>query len=72
MYRDGCRRDSDKLGGILKAVVGAGLVIVTLAMIFLLNDTLSRSAASWQAQMAVAGCVILVMGFLSLRLFQRL
>jgi multidrug transporter EmrE-like cation transporter len=61
----------DKLGIILRALIGAGIVIVTVSMILLFADALS-SANSLFLQLMVAGGILLGMSFLTLRIFERL
>jgi len=49
-----------------------GIVIVTIGMILLFSDALARHSASPYLQLTVAGAIVLVMSFLSIKIFERL
>ncbi|WP_100183225.1 hypothetical protein [Candidatus Nitrosotenuis aquarius] len=56
----------------MKLLVGAGIVIITIALILFFNDMLSPHSPSVYLQLAVAGVVVMVMSFLAIKVFRSL
>ncbi|TBR09354.1 MAG: hypothetical protein EPO62_05250 [Candidatus Nitrosotenuis sp.] len=57
------------LDNVLKTLIGASLVLVTVGLVLYLTKAAYSALPSWEMQIAVAGCVILMMSFLSYKLF---
>ncbi len=71
MYR-GPNRSSGTVLSVMKLLVGAGIVIITIALILFFNDMLSPHSPSVYLQLAVAGVVVMVMSFLAIKVFRSL
>jgi multidrug efflux pump subunit AcrB len=71
MYH-GPNRSSGTILSVMKLLVGAGIVIITIALILFFNDMLSPHSPSVYLQLAVAGVVVMVMSFLAIKVFRGL
>lgn len=65
-------RFPDTLASILKILIGVGIVAITISLVLLFINAIGQASPYWELQLAAAGCVIMVMAFLSLRIFERL
>lgn len=57
---------------VMKLLVGSGIVIVTIALVLFFNDMIAPHSPSVYLQLAVAGVVVMVMSFLSIKIFRGL
>lgn len=71
MYRRP-NRSSGTIMSVMKLLVGAGIVIITIALILFFNDMISPHSPSVYLQLAVAGAVVMVMSFLAIKVFRGL
>lgn len=71
MFGGTYRYPQSLIGTILKVLIGVALLIITVALVLLFTHALNNVTPMWELQLAVAGGVILVMTFLSLRIFER-
>lgn len=71
MYRRS-NRISGTILSVMKLLVGAGIVIITIALILFFNDMISPHSPSVYLQLAVAGAVVMVMSFLAIKVFRGL
>lgn len=71
MYR-GPNRSSGSILNVMKLLVGAGIIIVTIALIMFFNDMIAPHSPSIYLQLAVAGVLVMVMSFLSIKIFKGL
>ncbi len=71
MYRRP-NRISGTILSVMKLLVGAGIVIITIALILFFNDMISPHSPSVYLQLAVAGAVVMVMSFLAIKVFRGL
>lgn len=71
MYRRP-NRISGTILSVMKLLVGAGIVIITIALILFFNDMISPHTPSVYLQLAVAGAVVMVMSFLAIKVFRGL
>ncbi len=71
MYRRP-NRISGTIQSVMKLLVGAGIVIITIALILFFNDMISPHTPSVYLQLAVAGAVVMVMSFLAIKVFRGL
>lgn len=71
MYRSP-NRSSGPILNVMKLLVGAGIIIVTIALIMFFNETIAPHSPSIYLQLAVAGVIMMVMSFLSIKIFRGL
>lgn len=71
MYRSP-NRSSNTILSVMKLLVGAGIVIITIALILFFNDMISPHSPSVYLQLAVTGAVVMVMSFLAIKVFRGL
>ncbi|TBR08520.1 MAG: hypothetical protein EPO62_06475 [Candidatus Nitrosotenuis sp.] len=56
----------------MKLLVGAGIVIITISLMLFFNDMISPHSPSVYLQLAVAGVIVMVMSFLTIKVFRGL
>jgi len=71
MYRSP-NRSSGTVLSIMKLLVGAGIVIITISLILFFNDMIAPHSPSVYLQLAVAGVTVMVMSFLAIKVFRGL
>ena len=71
MYRSP-NRNSGSILSVMKLLVGAGIVIITISLILFFNDMISPHSPSVYLQLAVSGVVVMVMSFLAIKVFRGL
>lgn len=71
MYRRP-NRSSGPILNVMKLLVGSGIVIITIALVMFFNDMIAPHSPSVYLQLAVAGVVVMVMSFLSIKVFRGL
>lgn len=59
----------NSLDRILKAVIGLGIILVSVALIVLVSGIAYNLTSSLEIQVAVIGCIVLVFGFLAYKIF---
>ncbi|MDE1764936.1 MAG: hypothetical protein KGI27_01545 [Thaumarchaeota archaeon] len=72
MYSSSSRHNSGQIGTILKVLMGFGILLITVALVLFFNQILSTVFPSFYLQLAIIGIIVMVMSFLSLRIFERL
>lgn len=71
MFRER-RRERIDVSSFLKTALAAGIVIITISLTLFLTDKVASFGGSWQIQVLVAGGVVMVMAYLSLKIYDGL
>ena len=72
MFLGNYRSPYSSVGTILKVLIGVAILVITVALILVFTNALNSIAPLWELKLAVAGAVILVFAFLSLKIFEGL
>jgi len=56
----------------MKLLVVSGTVIITITLVLFFNDMIAPHSPSVYLQLAVAGVIVMVMSFLSIKIFRGL
>lgn len=74
MYSRGSKSPlpSDSIAALIKATVGAGIVLMAAGLVLFVNDALSRMAMSVYLQLAVDGLIVIGMSFFAIKVWRRL
>lgn len=71
MYRRP-NRSSGPILNVMKLLVVSGTVIITITLVLFFNDMIAPHSPSVYLQLAVAGVIVMVMSFLSIKIFRGL